>query len=409
MNHRILLLFFALFFLGESVQAQNFGFSFNNPKKKKIKIPFEEYNNLIILPVKVNGLKMNLVLDTGVRYTILVQKDFSHVLNLDLGRQITLIGADRNFKMNAWVANSVNMQLGGISNSNESILVLEEDYLEFEAYFGANVQGIIGYDLFKQFAIQIDYDKKIVIFHQPDKFKKPSKYISYDLILEHTKSYITSIITLTNGDTLHSKLMLDSGASFPLLLDVLTNQKIDLPQKYIEGDMGRGLGGRMDGYIGKVSNISLPPFDFNDVITFYQNDEQFSEIIAVSSRQGILGGDMLSRFKVVIDYPHKKLYLKKGNRYKESFTYNKSGIILKDEMRGLPLYEVAKVLPDSPADIVDIQPGDIIFKVNGLYGPSLPSAKINEMFKLKHGKKIKVTLIRKGELLVKRFRLKDMI
>ncbi|MFN2216782.1 MAG: peptide-binding protein, partial [Anaerolineales bacterium] len=63
--------------------AQILGFKIEGDRKK-IKIPFELYNNLIVIPVVVNDrLPLRFVLDTGVRTTILTEKVYSQLLDLE--------------------------------------------------------------------------------------------------------------------------------------------------------------------------------------------------------------------------------------------------------------------------------------------------------------------------------------
>jgi len=60
----------------------------------KVIIPFEIYNNLIIIDVLLNkSLPLKFVLDTGVRTTVLTEKSLTDVLNLKYNRKKTIPGA----------------------------------------------------------------------------------------------------------------------------------------------------------------------------------------------------------------------------------------------------------------------------------------------------------------------------
>ena len=62
-----------LFFLFLSIvpmTAQQ-GFRFIKEDQKKTVIAFQMINNLIFIPIKVNGVELNFLLDTGVEETIL--------------------------------------------------------------------------------------------------------------------------------------------------------------------------------------------------------------------------------------------------------------------------------------------------------------------------------------------------
>jgi hypothetical protein len=67
MKVKLLLLLFVL--LINPIFSQN-GFRIES-NKKRVVIPFKFINNLIIIPIDVNGTMMNFLLDTGVEETIL--------------------------------------------------------------------------------------------------------------------------------------------------------------------------------------------------------------------------------------------------------------------------------------------------------------------------------------------------
>ncbi|SHL85629.1 aspartyl protease family protein [Chryseobacterium polytrichastri] len=62
------LYFIIILFLSIFVNAQN---SFEIKNVKKTVIPFKFINNLIFIPVTINGVELNFLLDTGVAETVL--------------------------------------------------------------------------------------------------------------------------------------------------------------------------------------------------------------------------------------------------------------------------------------------------------------------------------------------------
>src|SRR5688572_23814859 len=122
----ITLLFFGAF----GVQAQPLGFALNNGRKK-VQIPIEIYNNLVVVPVVLNdALPLKFILDTGVRTSILTQKTFSDILNLQYSRKYTISGPGGDKLVDAYVTNNVTIDLPGVSGRGHAMLVLAEDYLE---------------------------------------------------------------------------------------------------------------------------------------------------------------------------------------------------------------------------------------------------------------------------------------
>ena len=64
------------------LNAQSFGYKFQKEGKNKIRIKFEQVNNLIILPITLNDtFELRFIVDTGVRHTIITKKTYTDSLN----------------------------------------------------------------------------------------------------------------------------------------------------------------------------------------------------------------------------------------------------------------------------------------------------------------------------------------
>ncbi|MCK5701681.1 MAG: hypothetical protein KAI29_11030, partial [Cyclobacteriaceae bacterium] len=72
--------------------CQNLGFYFEK-NANKVKVHFELHNNLIVIPITLNDTyTLNFILDTGVRPTILINKEISDALGVGYQRSIELFG-----------------------------------------------------------------------------------------------------------------------------------------------------------------------------------------------------------------------------------------------------------------------------------------------------------------------------
>src|SRR6187455_1166384 len=105
-------LVFSFLFLGAThLQGQQLGFALAHGKKR-VQIPIEVYNNLVVVPVVLNdALPLKFILDTGVRTSILTQKTFSDILNLQYSRKYTISGPGGINLVDAYVTNNVSLEL----------------------------------------------------------------------------------------------------------------------------------------------------------------------------------------------------------------------------------------------------------------------------------------------------------
>src|SRR5689334_6937531 len=244
-----------LAFCAISSDAQVLGFSLANGKKK-VQIPVEIYNNLVVVPVFLNGaLPLKFILDTGVRTAILTQKAFTDILNLPYSRKYTISGPGGSKLVDAYVTNNVSLELPGVTGRGHAMLVLAEDYLELRNYLGTDVHGILGYELFSRFIVQIDYEKRLLTLMLPEAFKPKGKYRTVPIAIEDTKPYLRTEVVLQDGTTIVAKLLVDSGASHGLMLEPFSDSRIVPPNDYVSSSIGRGLGGDIIGKVGRVKSL----------------------------------------------------------------------------------------------------------------------------------------------------------
>jgi len=395
-----------LFILGAGqANGQVFGFKMEK-NEKKIVIPFKEYNNLIVIPINVNrSLTLDFIVDTGVQNAILTEKIFGDLLNLEYQRKISIAGPGLADSIKAFIANGVSLELpGNVIATNRSLLVLEKDYLQLKNSMGAEVYGIIGYELFSRFIIEINYDRKEMVLHNPKKFKKRKYMHAIPLSIEKTKPYINTTI---GYDSI--KLMVDSGASHALLLDPEDDKNIVIPEHTITTNLGKGLGGSIDGKMGRIETFDFNDFQFQDVLASFPDPGVYNKNIKRGSRSGTLGGEILSRVNPIFDYLNGYIYFSKGKRFKHLFQYDMSGMQISAYGPKLRLAIINNVREDSPAYAAGIRSGDIIKRFNGDNIENILLSKMYTSLRRKEGSRIRMKIVRNGVEMKKCFRLKRLI
>jgi len=405
-----LILFITGIFLPSITSAQFFGYKLMY-SKKKVHIPFEIYNNLVVIPIKLNGVvPLSFVVDTGVRSTIITEKLITDILRLPYSRKITVNGPGDYIILEAYVINNVDIVLEGAIGSDQSILVLEEDYLNLRNHLGTEVHGMAGYDIFNRFIVGFDYSRRLMTLHEPKYFKPPRNYAEIPLSIEDTKPYIFAKVQITDTSMVYAKLMVDSGASHALMLNEDSHEHIIIPENNFDARIGVGLGGPISGKISSVKSIEINKFDFENVVTSFPDPESYPDSIGLIYRNGTIGGELLSRFKVIFDYFNKKIYLKKDpSSYRKDFGYNMSGVTVIADGEDLNFYRITEIMKDSPAEKADVRVNDIIISLNGLEKEKLTLGDIYKIFNYKIGKKINLTLRRENQIVNKSFRLEDML
>ncbi len=379
--------------------------------KEKVEIPFRFENNFILIDVMFNKIfPLTFIFDTGSENTVLTHKTFADLLDVDYERNYKIMGADLQQELLVHLARGVQLDLATVPSNKVPLLVLEENYFQFEKYTGIKIQGILGMDLFKLVVIQIDYKRKKLVLYRPDNFKiDDTKFKKYPIDVYRGKAYLTVDGTITRSDTIPLKLLIDSGANIALLLHNDSDSSITLPPKLIPGKLGDGLGGYIEGYMGRTYRLHIDPFEFSNITTHFQEVPVTLDSLNLNNRNGILGNEILSRFNVILVPYKNELYLKPERKYNRKFNYDKSGITLIASGLGLNQFTVVSIIPNSPAAEAGLQVGDEVLSVNFLptrfYG-------LNDLlwkFQKRSGKQFRLKVLRDGKELIIRFRLRELI
>lgn len=377
---------------------------------KKVEIPFEEYSNLIAIPIKINDfVTLKFILDTGAESAILTEKVYGDILGLNYVRDISVQGAGIIDTLSAFVATDIHMSLpGGVTADGMNMLVLKEDYLELNKHLGEEIYGIIGYDIFSRFVVQIDYEAKIITLYRPETYRPTKSAEKVPIKIIGGKPFMQSLVT-QNGQADSVNLMVDTGASHALLLDVKTTDQIHIPETLMATRLGQGLGGEIPGFMGRMSAFTVNCYDFENILVSIPIDGAYLKAIKRGSRHGTIGGDLLTRFNVTIDYQHENIYLSKSRRYRQPFEHDMSGIKISVQGQKLDSMMISDVRRVSPANKAGIEPGDMIISINGTSAAVAKVSEFHAMLRSQPGKKIRMKLLREGEKIKVVFRLKRFI
>ena len=133
---------------------------FNLPGLEKDKIPFKLIGNLIIIPVQLNGVELSFVLDTGVSNPILFNITNIDSLQVREVETLYLRGLGGGDPIKAVKSKGNHFKIGNAINVNQDVFVVFDQDLNFTPRLGIPVHGIIGFSLFKNFIVEINYASK---------------------------------------------------------------------------------------------------------------------------------------------------------------------------------------------------------------------------------------------------------
>ncbi|WP_346855992.1 aspartyl protease family protein [uncultured Draconibacterium sp.] len=391
--------------------GNNRGFLFNNQREKRITFKFKSASNLIIIPVTINDSDtLNFILDTGVRYPIITELPFVNKLNLNYMLPVEIKGLGEGTNLTAYRSGNNTMQIDGLTARNQEVQMIIDENFQISHMLGIPVHGLIGFNLFKDYVVEIDYINEKLTLHKPEyyKYRDRKKDIIMPLHFDGNKPFVRTSIVTDDLKDVPVKLLVDTGASDALWLSESSDERIKLPQNNIETFLGRGLSGDLYGTKGRIDGIWVGPLILPKPIVAYPNSEVIDQLISSNDRNGTIGAEILRRFFVTIDYRNSRLTLRPTHKINEDFNYNMSGMEVTNPMPGLPVYTIANIRENSPAYFAGLQENDQILSINSSSHRSIELNDINLLLQSKENRKIRLKVLRNGEEFKTSFELKKM-
>lgn len=439
-NTTILTLIFLLFLLPINGTAQE-GFFLPEGKKHGV-INFELVNNLVLIPVTINGSDFTFLLDTGSSHSVIFSFEAVDSLTLNNSTVIQLRGLSKDEPIMAVRSDNNVMEIGNAKNEDISLYVIFDGVLNFTSRLGVPIHGIIGTDFFRDFIVHVNYSSRKIKFYNPKSYtpKKCRACVELPLIFINDKPYIEANIE-TRESSLLVNLLIDSGSGDALWL-FQDEKQLFIPEEAFDDYLGMGINGDIFGKRHKLKQLSFSGFDFKNVNVAYP-DVNFLRAQFLKGIDGSIGGEIFRRFNWVVDYQSKKILIKSNRYYKEPFHYNMSGITLEHgeltvvrektivneniinrdlhteiptvisnyenfKLKLMPSYIITEVRKNSPAHKAGLEPGDELLEINDVPVHKYRLFEINNMFYTNEGSRMKLKVKRKTTVRTVRFILEDI-
>lgn len=436
-----------LFLLTFSFSRGQEGFQYFS-KKDRVNIPFELINNLIFIKMEVNGVDLTFLLDTGVEETILFSLEDKDELKFKNVEKIKLRGLGNSDFIEGLKSsgNQVVFKDVIVDQKHDIYIILDEEF-NFSSSVGIPVNGIIGYQFFKNFAIEINYiTKKIALQNPKNKIKerKLKKFHEFSISLDNSKPYYSSVFEI-DSLKIDGKLLLDLGNSDAFWLFPTQIKEYKLDKVSFNDFLGRGFNGDIFGKRARLDLFKMDPFAFERPYIAVPDSTSLKNIKWVEKRIGSIGGEIFKRFTVIFNYRDKKMYLKRNKNYNLAFEYNMSGIeinhiglqwvqeevylhtnMTRENSIGAvgsssdsdkfkykfvlkPIFILAYIREGSPAELCGLKKDDIIVSINNLGTERFSLQEINSLLKSEEGKKITFEIDRGNRRMKFSFYLKSIL
>ena len=275
-----------------------------------VDVPFTEVRNHIVVPVQLEGsARLQCVLDTGARGTVIFGDSLVHALGLKPVGQAMIKGAGGGgATVQGSLYQGVHFAVGRLALSNAMVVTMPDSSMRTSPLRG---RMAMGRGLIEQTVVEIDWETHTVRVHDPARFEYHGTGVSVPLTFDaNGQPFVRARVALAPDSAFDVTLVLDTGASHAVQLEPGTEARIRVPAGAPREKIGMGAAGQVWGAIGRATTFEIGGVTFRDVpVTF---PDASLGLGRKETRQGNLGSGLLRRFRVILDYAHARMILEPG-------------------------------------------------------------------------------------------------
>ena len=339
--------------------------------QSSVSIPFRLFNNHIYVDASIDGKPPEAFLfDTGATDIL----ETGAAKRLGIAVEGALPGGGFGDKIAAvGFAKVRSVSLGGLTLPDQ--VFGDIDMSGLIAIEGTDSAGLLGYEFVKRAVLTIDYANRTLTFTKPDAFVPPTGATAIRFTFA---AHIPMIAGTLDG--FPGEFELDTGARGALTVMAPFAAQHDLIDRYRanrSATVGYGVGGPSKALLARASKLDIAGVTIDAPVTEIVTDKGGAAEAARTA--GNIGGDILKRFTVTLDYAHEKLWLEPNALAKEREVFDRSGIWIGRAADGA--ISVGDVVAGSAAAASGLSIGDEILSVNGKSAKDIELYDLREQFK----------------------------
>jgi len=314
---------------------------------RPVTLPCRLLDNVLIVEAKWDKYgPYHFVIDTGSSVTLvspdIAQRYIADAKPVPDVPQVRVRSADGGTAL----LNAATVRRIQLGNARfEYVPALVYDCADMTAHFGIKIDGVLGFPLFRNSVLTLDYPhERIILLSRIPEDGLPGEAILFN------NSDKTPLIPIRLGDR-EIAALIDSGSTAPIAIN-----PAGLAPKFAYGPVGgptvSTLTGDRTSRVGRLADVvRIGSFDIPQPIA------------ELTDELSSLGGGVLKHFIITFDQEHDEVF----------FQHEATDSLAIPALRGAGLsfrktpayWKVVGVVRGSPADAGGVRPGDLVSRING--------------------------------------------
>jgi hypothetical protein len=250
----------------------------------------------VVLPVSIDGHATTALLDSGTSRSV-IDRAYAGLIGLEPHGAFPNNGVSGT--QTSGHVDGARIEVGGLALNGLSLASLD---LDQEA--GPSRPIILGEELFESAVVDIDFARHRIAFRDPARFARPRGATAVPL----TRDGDLRLVPVSIEGRPPALFEFDLGAGGAIVLAPAYARQTNLPgERPTSRGAIIGVGGLQSETRAVLRRITFAGIGFGDVDAHFPQtwpSGTFSDRV-----KGVLGAVILSRFRLIVDYPHNRLYL----------------------------------------------------------------------------------------------------
>ena len=166
--------------------------------------------------------------------------------------------------------------------------------------------------------------------------------------------------------------------------------------------------GDFDDHLGRIDSVQFGKITLEDPFAIFPGKSEHASVQPASGVDGAIGGEILDRFTLVLDYPEQSAIFEPNPHFNDLFVADMSGLVLVATPPDFRAFGVARVTEKSPAELAGVAVGDMLEKIDGNSASDYSLGDLRDLFR-QDGTEHTLTVLRNGQHLQFTLKLKPLI
>ena len=265
---------------------------------------------------------------------------------------------------------------------------------------GHRIYGALGYSILKHFVVEFDYEGGFLTLYDPAKYQYSGNGAVFAASLEMGYDPQIAGKLLVGDIEIPARFTLDTGAGGTVVSAPIVNAnnlfkvvKAKIPNP------GKPMVDGVDGLVFETTTARIDAIQLGNLVIDHPLVALSTDTSGPFASAGIgvnLGGNVLRRFKVIVDYPQHRVILEPNSNFRDPFPADGSGLVLRAEGPRFRRILVHAIVQGSPGDKSGVKEGDVITAIDGQSTDTYALWQIQDLLK-ESGKTRNLTIQRQGK------------